>query len=138
MKGCNYNHLLHGGRLFKKLSGLVAKLPLNKKVVLFLDELPWLATKKSSLLEALDYYWNRFWSHDERFKLIVCGSSVSWIINNIISNKGGLYNRVTQQIKLDPFTLNETLQFLKSKAINVDVNKVLELYMIMGGIPLLP
>ena len=34
----------------------------KQKVVLFLDEIPWMATPKSALLEAFDYYWNRHWS----------------------------------------------------------------------------
>lgn len=32
----------------------------SKKIVLFFDELPWLATPKSRLLQTIDYYWNRY------------------------------------------------------------------------------
>lgn len=120
---------------FELLSQIKDKIDQKKKVVLFLDELPWLATKRSRLLQALDYYWNRYWSHDSRFKLIICGSAASWIIRKIIKNKGGLYNRVTRQIRLDPFTLKETKDFLKFNHINLNNRQILELYMVTGGIP---
>jgi hypothetical protein len=29
----------------------------NKKIILFIDELPWMATNKSALIQALEYYW---------------------------------------------------------------------------------
>lgn len=77
----------------------------NQKVIIFLDEIPWMATPKSGLLEALDYYWNRHWSADKRVKLIICGSAASWIIDNVLHNTGGLHNRVTLRIHLEPFSL---------------------------------
>ncbi|MCC5832667.1 MAG: ATP-binding protein [Chlamydiales bacterium] len=120
---------------FDIFSQVKDKIDPKKKIVLFLDELPWLATRKSRLLQALDYYWNQYWSHDSRFKLIICGSAASWIIRKIIKNKGGLYNRVTRQIRLDPFTLKETKEFLKFNGVNLNNRQILELYMVTGGIP---
>jgi hypothetical protein len=55
------------------------QIPRNKKIILFFDELPWMATRRSRLLQNLDYYWNQYWSDDGRIKLIICGSSTSWI-----------------------------------------------------------
>lgn len=119
---------------FKTFSQLVDKVEPKNNVVLFLDELPWLSTKRSQLLEALDFYWNRYWSHDPRIKLVICGSAASWIINKIIYNKGGLYNRVTYQIRLEPFTLKETKEFLKFNQINLNNRHILEIYMATGGV----
>jgi AAA+ ATPase superfamily predicted ATPase len=107
----------------------------RKKIVLFFDEFPWMATHKSGLLQALDYYWNRFWVSNHRIKLIICGSAASWIIENILNNKGGLHNRVTQRIHLDPFDLHETQHYLKSRRINFTQHQILDLYMCIGGIP---
>jgi hypothetical protein len=56
-------------------------------------------------------------------------------MNKIIKNRGGLHNRVTRQILLEPFTLNETEQFLKSKKIVLSRFQIAECYMILGGIP---
>ncbi|HSW94237.1 MAG TPA: ATP-binding protein [Gammaproteobacteria bacterium] len=107
----------------------------SEKVVVFLDELPWMATRKSGLLEELDYYWNRNWVKMPNIILVVCGSSASWLIKKIINNKGGLHNRVTQPIRLLPFSLSETEEFLKSRNITLNRNHVLSLYMALGGIP---
>lgn len=107
----------------------------NKKVILFFDELPWMATKNSRLLQALDYYWNQHWSNDKRVKLIICGSSASWIINKIINNKGGLHNRITKLIHLEPFDLAQTKQFLNAQGIDLNNRQISQLFMVMGGIP---
>jgi AAA+ ATPase superfamily predicted ATPase len=107
----------------------------QEKVIVFLDELPWMATRRSGLLEELDYNWNRNWSKMPNVILVVCGSSASWLIKKIINNKGGLHNRVTQLINLMPFSLAETNDFLKSRNINLNQNHVLSLYMGLGGIP---
>lgn len=120
---------------FEELTKAIQKVPKNKKVVLFFDEFPWMATPKSGLLQALDYYWNRYWVHDPRIKLVVCGSSASWVVENIINNKGGLYNRITFSLKLEPFTLAETNLFLKYQSISLNQQHILELYMVIGGIP---
>ena len=107
----------------------------RKKIVIFLDEFPWMATHKSGLLEAFDYHWNRFWVNYPRLKVIICGSAASWIIDKILNNKGGLHNRVTQRINLSPFSLYETKLFLHAKGIKWNNAQILSLYMAIGGIP---
>lgn len=106
-----------------------------KKIFLFLDELPWLVTKRSKLLQTIDYFWNRYWVHDDRIKLIVCGSSASWIIKKIINDRGGLHNRVTQTMRLEPFTLAETKSYLKSEGHKFNNQTIKNIYMVLGGIP---
>ena len=107
----------------------------KEKTVIFLDELPWMATPKSGLLEALDYYWNRHWSQNKRVVLIVCGSSAAWLIKKIIYNQGGLHNRCTCEIKLAPFTLKETSEYLKNIGVKLNNAHILSLYMVFGGVP---
>ncbi len=107
----------------------------DKKIVIFLDELPWLSTSKSGLLDALDYYWNHYWSRNSKIILAVCGSSASWLIKNIIYNAGGLHNRCTAEIKLLPFNLSETEEFLTSQNIKLKRTHILDIYMAMGGVP---
>jgi uncharacterized protein len=103
--------------------------------VVFLDELPWLATPRSGMLQALDYNWNTRLSRISQLKLIVCGSAASWMIENLIHAKGGLYNRLTHVVKLLPFTLGETKELCRSRKLNYTEAQVLELYMTFGGIP---
>lgn len=107
----------------------------KKKMVLFFDELPWMAIRSSKLIQALEYYWNRHWVNTPNLRFIVCGSTSSWIIKNIIKNKGGLHNRVTLRLPIEPFTLAETKDFLEYEGIRYDNYQTLQLYMCIGGIP---
>lgn len=108
----------------------------GKKIIIFLDEFPWMATKKSKLLQALEYFWNQHWNHNKNIKLVVCGSSASWILKNVVNNTGGLYNRITYSMALDPFNLKETRDFLKFKGILLNQEQILQIYMALGGIPM--
>ncbi len=107
----------------------------DKKVILFFDELPWMATRRARVLEMLDYYWNQHWSFDKRVKLIICGSSASWIINKVINNRGGLHNRVTREMHLESFNLSEMKTFLHAKHIQLNERQILQLYLVTGGVP---
>lgn len=120
---------------FTLLTQQIKKLPETKKIVLFFDELPWLASRKSDFLQNLDYFWNTEWCHFPNFKLITCGSAASWMLNNLINAKGGLYNRITKSILLEPFTLSETRDFLLEKGFKISNKQILDIYMVMGGIP---
>jgi len=68
-------------------------------------------------------------------KLIVCGSSTTWMTNKLLGDKGGLHNRVTRRIKLRPFTLEETESYLKRQGVQWDRFLILQCYMAMGGTP---
>ncbi len=118
---------------FKFLTEHIEKI--DGKIVIFLDELPWLATKRSNLLDMIDLYWNNEWSGMNNIILVACGSSASWILKNIIYNTGGLYNRTTLEIKLSPFKLKETKEYLYYKTVKLDEKQVLSLYMASGGMP---
>jgi type II secretory pathway predicted ATPase ExeA len=107
----------------------------GKKVVFF-DELPWLNTPWSGFLKHLENFWNSFGSKQKDLVLIVCGSAASWMIQHIMDSKGGLYNRLTGQIRLFPFTLSETKNYLRMQMIrNLDHYQILLLYMALGGVP---
>lgn len=109
--------------------------PTDKKYVVFLDEMPWLDTPKSEFISALEFFWNQHLSKLNPILLIACGSASSWIRKNLINARGGLYNRITQRIKLFPFNLYETNLFLQNIGINLPHYQAIELYMAMGGIP---
>ena len=107
----------------------------QKKKIIFIDELPWLDTPHSGFIQALEHFWNSWASARKDVLLIVCGSAASWMINTLINNKGGLHNRVTQKIKIEPFTLNECDEFLRYKKITLDHYQIIQLYMVLGGSP---
>ena len=105
------------------------------KKVIFIDELPWLDTKDSQFISAFEGFWNSFACARNDLLVIVCGSATSWIENNLINNTGGLYGRVTYEIKLNPFTLKECKDFLESIGVNYSLYDITQTYMIFGGIP---
>ena len=107
----------------------------EKKKVVFIDELPWFDTSRSSFLSSLEHFWNSWASARDDVLLVVCGSAASWMIHKLIRNTGGLYNRVTCRLKLEPFSLHETELFLQHKGGQYDRYQLIELYMTMGGIP---
>lgn len=107
----------------------------NKRILIFIDELPWFDIAKSGFLKAFEHFWNSWASTKKNLMLIVCGSATSWIEDNLIMNRGGLYNRLTYQILLRPFNLYECRQFYKSMNVEVNQYDVIDYYMIFGGIP---
>lgn len=113
----------------------IEKMKNKKKIVIFFDELPWLATKRSGLLQAIDHYWNTRWSRFSNLVFIACGSAASWMLDNLVNAKGGLHNRITRSILLKPFTLKETKLFLESQNIKLSNKHILDIYMVTGGVP---
>lgn len=123
------------GEAFNLLNEAIEKAPKNKKIILFFDEVPWMASAKSRFLAMLEHFWNRYLSRNKNVILIICGSASSWIIKNIINNKAGLHGRVTRKIRLLPFTLSETEQYLNSRHIELDRKQIIDLYLAIGGVP---
>lgn len=119
---------------FHMLEDHLASLPQAKKIV-FIDELPWLDTPKSRFLPAFEHFWNGWANMRDDIVLIVCGSATSWILENIVNNHGGLHNRLTLQIHLQPFRLHECELYMQSNNILFSRKDIAEAYMIMGGVP---
>lgn len=119
----------------RQLTSAIEKTPLNKRITLFFDELPWLSTPKSGFLKALEYFWNTRWTNRKKLILVVCGSAASWMLKKIIYAKGGLHNRITVNIPLLPFNLKETYDYLNYRKNQFNEQQVLQIYMAVGGIP---
>ena len=120
---------------FQNLKEFIISLKGNKKKVIFLDEIAWFETPKSGFLAALDKFWNQFCVKRNDIILVVCGSAASWIIKKVVNNKGGLHNRLTCQISLQAFDVQETKMYLAKKGIRLVHTDLVKLYMIVGGIP---
>ena len=119
---------------FFMLGQHLSTLPEEKKVV-FIDELPWLDARNSKFVSALDHFWNGWATARKDIVLVVCGSATSWIMDKIVMNYGGLHNRLTEQIYLRPFTLQECEQYATQRNLGMSRRNILETYMILGGIP---
>ena len=107
----------------------------RKPIVLFFDELPWMATHRAGLLPAIDYEWNSRLSQVSNLVWVMCGSAASFMLDRLINAKGGLHNRITHRIRLEPFRLREVQEFLSSRRTRRTQSQALELYMALGGVP---
>lgn len=107
----------------------------SRKKVVFIDEMPWIDNAKSLFVNALDNFWNSFANRRKDIVFIASGSATSWMNDKIINNQGGLYNRVTLQLYLKPFTLKETEEYLQSRNFVWDRYQIIQNYMVMGGVP---
>ena len=119
---------------FIRLIEHLRQLPQDKKLVVFLDELPWLATPRSGFLRAFSFFWNN-WAVDQNILVIICGSAASWMMRKVVKDKGGLHNRITRNLSVEPFTLGETQEYFAARGLVHDQQTVLEIYMALGGIP---
>jgi AAA+ ATPase superfamily predicted ATPase len=138
------NHIFYGNKAklkpknwldaFQMLILALEKQQYTEKVVIFLDELPWFDSRKSGFLRALGFFWNS-WCVDQNIVVVICGSAASWMIEQVVNDKGGLHNRITRRVDLQPFTLYETDQYLKSRNVRLDTYQTLQIYMVFGGIP---
>lgn len=120
---------------FDRLTDLLSAKKTKEKLIVFIDEMPWLDTPRSCFISAFEHFWNGWGASQDNLMLIVCGSASSWIQNNLINSHGGLYNRVTCEIQLQPFTLYEAEQLLKNNGINYSQYSIAEAYMAVGGVP---
>ncbi len=122
------------GQLERHLAALPPP-PVGSKHVVFLDELPWLDTRRSKFCPALEHFWNSWASRRKDLLLVVCGSAASWMVRHLVEAKGGLHNRITRRIRLLPFSLGETATFLTSRGVELTPYQVMELHMAFGGVP---
>ena len=104
------------------------------KPVIFLDELPWMASRRSGFIRAFSSFWND-WAFRRNVLIVICGSATNWMLSKILHHRGGLHGRVTTSIFLQPFTLAETEQYLLARGVTLNRQQILSLYMAMGGIP---
>lgn len=120
---------------FFQLEQFLLKIDKGERQVVFIDELPWLDTPRSGFITAFEGFWNGWACHRDNLMLVVCGSANSWMLNNLVNNHGGLYGRVTYEIRLSPFTLGECEDFLKNNGVRMSRYDIAQSYMIMGGVP---
>jgi hypothetical protein len=137
-KGKRIAPLLNWNQVFSQITTSVKALAKKKpkeKIVIFLDELPWMCGGKSTLLSTIDHFWNTEWQYISNLKFIVCGSAASWMLEKVINAKGGLYNRLTAQICLKPLTVDGVKEYLKQNSIHWTNDILIESYMVFGGVP---
>lgn len=102
----------------------------KERIVLAIDEYPYVARSTKSLASTLQLLIDKY-KETSKLMLILCGSSMSYMTDNVLAYKSPLYGRRTAQLKILPFDFRETCQYLKGYS---DEDKAL-LYGIFGGTP---
>ena len=120
---------------FDALQRLLETYNIPGKKVVFFDEMPWMDTPKSDFVSALENFWNGWANMRDDIVLVACGSATSWMVDKLLHNQGGLFNRITQKIYLRPFKLSEMEQYLDEKHFVWNRYQIAQCYMILGGIP---
>lgn len=120
---------------FRLLRQVLAK-KRNRRKVIFIDELPWMAGPQSAeFVSELGHFWN-YWACKQRnIVLVVCGSATSWMLDNVIHDYGGLHGRLTDKFQLFPFTLKECEEYVKLHNFRMSRYEIALSYMVIGGIP---
>lgn len=120
---------------FDALQRLLETYGIPDKKVVFFDEMPWMDTPKSDFVSALENFWNGWANMRDDIVLVACGSATSWMVDKLLHNQGGLFNRITQKLYLRPFKLSEMEQYLDEKHFGWNRYQIAQCYMILGGIP---
>lgn len=120
---------------FDALEEYLEALPAEKRKVIFIDEMPWIDTRDSEFVQALEDFWNGWASRRQNILFIASGSATSWMVDNLVENQGGLHDRIETRLYLLPFTLHDTETYLRSRHFSWDRYQILQTYMTLGGIP---
>lgn len=102
----------------------------TQKIVLIIDEFPFLAEPNPSIKSILQHTIDHVWK-DKNIFLILCGSSVSFMLNDVMGYKSPLYGRITGNMEIKPFDYYESAAFFPDYN---DTDKAL-VYGILGGVP---
>lgn len=102
----------------------------NKRLILVIDEYPYVARASKSLASTLQFLIDQY-KDTSQLMLILCGSSMSYMEDHVLAYKAPLYGRRTAQFKITPFGFYETCEYFTNYSI---YDKAL-MYGIIGGTP---
>mgnify|MGYP002513845968 CR=1 FL=1 len=108
----------------------VFKLAEKERIILAIDEYPYVARSSKSLASTLQLLIDKY-KDTSKLMLILCGSSMSYMEDHVLAYKAPLYGRRTAQMKLLPFDFEETCRYFKNLS---DMDKAL-IYGVVGGTP---
>ncbi len=116
---------------FQQAFELIFELAQEHRVIFVIDEFPYLAKADPSIPSILQALIDRN-SANSRLFLMLCGSSLSFMKEQVLGEKSPLYGRRTAQIELKPFDFFSALEFFPTR----DPLEIAEIYGMVGGVPL--
>lgn len=125
--GLNANTTFHNFQDALEYVFLLAK---QQRLILVMDEYPYVARSSRSLASTLQMLIDKY-KDSSKLMLIICGSSMSYMEDNVLAYKAPLYGRRTAQLKIQPFTFGEVCQYLS----NFSAQQQAMAYGIVGGTP---
>ncbi len=102
----------------------------SQKLVLVIDEFPYAVENNIGLPSVIQKYWDHALK-DIPFMLIISGSSVSFIENEVLGSKNPLYGRATSIYKLSELSFEDARAFMPE----LSVNEQVEYYSVFSGVP---
>ena len=117
-------------RSFQAALEYVFKLAENQRLVLVIDEYPYVARASKSLASTLQMLIDRY-KDTSKLMLILCGSSMSYMEDQVLAYKSPLYGRRTAQMKIQPFDFSEVCRYLS----NFSAEEAALAYGVVGGTP---
>lgn len=108
----------------------ITRLSAEQQLVFVIDEYPYLAKAEPSISSRLQHIIDHVWQHGKLF-LILCGSSMSFMENQVLGYESPLYGRRTAQLKMQAMTYREMTVFHPDLS---PADQAL-IYGITGGIP---
>ena len=105
-------------------------LSMHERIVFVIDEYPYLAKAKPSISAMLQHIIDHKWNNSKMF-LILCGSSMSFMENQVLGQESPLYGRRTGQFKIAPLDYKESAVFHPD--LSTEDNALI--YGITGGVP---
>lgn len=108
----------------------VFKMAENERIILAMDEYPYVARSSKSLPSTLQLMIDKY-KDTSKLMLILCGSSMSYMEDHVLAYKAPLYGRRTAQMKILPFDFEESCRYFCNMS---DEDKAL-MYGIVGGTP---
>lgn len=115
---------------FESLFDAIDQLLETKRVILAIDEYPYLAQSYSPISSLIQKHIDLCWK-DKNMFLILCGSSMSFMENQVLGYKSPLYGRRSAQFKIMPFNYIETRKMVPQ----YDIYDQAIVYGITAGIP---
>ncbi len=115
---------------FQSALEYVFELAKSKRIVLVIDEYPYVARASKSLASTLQLLIDKYKDSSKLF-LILCGSSMSYMEDKVLAYKAPLYGRRTSQFKIQPFDFFDICDYFK----NYTAEEKLMAYGIIGGTP---